>query len=690
MRASCSEPIRSRSAASWPHERVEGGRGLYAHVANSPVTVTDQAHFVYKACLCRAMPKPHFAMSKSRVFQQLARRRLDAQQWNETRKLTRLKGLARQCARSGDGTPVPRLTRRSEGQWLESTSIPGCGHATVGASSMKLRCATYARYSSDRQSPASIQDQLRMCREYAERQGWVFLEGHVYADESLSGAGADRPELIRLQQAASSVPRTFDVVLIDDTSRMSRNQGETARIVEGLNFLGIRIVAVSQGIDTEDEQADVLMTVHGLVDSLYIKELAKKTHRGLEGRALQGLHTGGRCFGYENVVETTGVRLRINPTEAATVRRIFEMATDSCSLKTIAKTLNKEGVTAPRPRSGKQYATWCPTAIREMLRRDLYMGRVIWNRSRFVKQPGTNKRLRRERPKNEWRITEQPELRIIDEALWERVQTRLAFVAQAFSRGLPAGLYRRAASSPHLLTGLLKCGSCGADLVIVTGRGKGDHQRYGCPQNYYRAACPNKLKERADWLEDRLLSELQQAVLRPEVVDYALQEFERQLAGSLAELSSQVSRMRQRREQIQQELRRLVETVASCGHSATLVEAINSREQELGEITQRLFAAQPDSVSAHVSKIRRFVSERLGDIRQLLYADVRRAKIELAKHVSGIRMLPQPEGKKGHYIATGEWNLLGGYAEGVGHQDGSEKRVGMVAGEGFEPSTFGL
>jgi site-specific DNA recombinase len=434
----------------------------------------------------------------------------------------------------------------------------------------------------------------------------------------------------------------------------------------------------------------VLMTVHGLVDSLYIKELARKTHRGLEGRALQGMHTGGRCYGYDNIPEATGVRLRINPTEAAAVRHIFELAADGCSLKTIAKTLNREGVPSPRPRSGKQYATWCPTAIREMLRRDLYAGRIVWNRSQFVQKPGTNTRLRRERPKAEWLITEQPELRIIDEMLWERVQTRLAFVAERFSRGPRKGLYHRASSSQHLLTGFLTCGLCGANLVIVTGRGKDGHQKYGCPQNFYRDACSNRLKERADWLEDRLLAELQSAVLRPEIIDYALQEFERQLTVSLSELSTKVVRMRQRREQIQQELRRLVETVAACGHSAALVEAINTREQELDEITQRLFSSQPDSVSAHVSKVRNFVSERLGNIRQLLNADVQNAKAEFAKHVTAIRMLPQADGKKGHYVATGDWNLLGGYKETFGRQGASEKRVRMVAGGGFEPPTFGL
>jgi hypothetical protein len=161
-----------------------------------------------------------------------------------------------------------------------------------------------------------------------------------------------------------------------------------------------------------------------------------------------------------------------------------------------------------------------------MLRRELYAGRIIWNRSKFVKQPGTNKRLRRERPSQEWLVTEKPELRIIDAALWDAVQARLSRMAEKYAK---PGLMHRAATSPYLMTGFLKCGSCGANLVIVTGRTKGAHPKYGCPQNFYRGACTNGLKERADWLEDRLLSELQSAVMRPEVVDYALGEFERQL-----------------------------------------------------------------------------------------------------------------------------------------------------------------
>ena len=548
---------------------------------------------------------------------------------------------------------------------------------------MSLRCGAYARYSSDRQSPASIQDQLRKCREFAERQGWEFLETNVYVDEELSGAGADRPGYNRLLEATSRQPLPFEVLLLDDTSRLSRNLGNTMNLVDRLKFIGIRVVAVSQGIDSEDEQADVILTVHSLVDSLYIKELAKKTHRGLEGRALQGFHTGGRCFGYDNVREGSSVRLQINDMEAAIVRRIFEMAAEGASLRTIAKTLNKDHIHSPRPRAGKHYATWCPTAVREMLRRDLYAGRIVWNRSRFVKQPGTNKRLRRERPENEWRIAERPDLRIIDGGLWTRVQARLEFVAMTFGKGKFPGLLHRSSSSPYLLTGFLKCGTCGANLVVVTGRGKQGHPRYGCPQNFHRGACPNKLKERADWIEDRLLSQLQEAILQPEALDYALYEFERQLAASLLDLTNHVARMRQRSGEIQQELDNLIATAAACGHSPALVKAINDREQELKNISRQLLSTEPESVSSHVARIRQFVSDRFGNIRKILNTDVLRAKGELAKHISEIRMVPQAGEKKGHYTAEGEWNLLGGYGDG-------EKCVRMVAGGGFEPPTFGL
>lgn len=187
----------------------------------------------------------------------------------------------------------------------------------------------------------------------------------------------------------------------------------------------------------------------------------------------------------------------------------------------------------------------------------------------------------------------------------------------------------------------------------------------------------------------RSKTQFKRAVTKPEAIDHALNEFERPLGESLFDLSRQVSGMQHRSEQIQQELRNLTTTVASCGPSPALVEAINEREQELRTITGRLLASETDSVSAQVAQIRGFVTERLSNLRGLLYADVQRARTELAKHVSGIKMFPHLARDKGHYVASGEWNLLGGYLEeGVNNDDA--ERVRLVAGGGFEPPTFGL
>ena len=552
---------------------------------------------------------------------------------------------------------------------------------------MKLRCAAYARFSSDRQSPASIDDQLRQCRDFAVRHGWELLEQHVYRDEAISGAGIDRPGLVRLLEATSRPDRPFDVLLLDDTSRLSRSLADAVRTVEMLRFRGYRIVSVSQGIDSQNDQADVLMTVHGLVDSLYIKELAKKTHRGLEGRALKGLHTGGRCYGFDNVKANDSVRYCINKREAAIVRRIFQMAADGASLKTITKTLNHEGVAPPRKRAKKEDGSWCHNAIREMLRNELYIGRLIWNRSQFIKQPGTNKRLRRMRPESEWIVLEKPELRIIDDALWRRVRDRIAWVNEKFNHGNQPGMMNRATTSPNLLTGFLKCGVCGHNLIIVAGRGKHGHPRYGCPMHVNRDVCSNALRERADFLEQRLFAQLQDAVLKPEAIDRAIQEFEVQLQNSFDGLDNRIGRMRQRSEELQKEIGNLAATAAQCGPTPALVKEINTRQQELEGITRQLLSTEPNSISAEIRRIRQFVTGQLCDIRKLLHTDVLKAKLELEKHVKSIRMVPQPDEKKGYYVAEGEWNLLGGYGAGANLAD---PHIGLVAGEGFEPSTFGL
>src|ERR1700756_2113672 len=81
--------------------------------------------------------------------------------------------------------------------------------AIIRGYTMSLRCAVYSRFSSDRQSPISINDQIRKCREYAGRQGWAVLEEHIYADHAVSGTSTERTELQRLLTAVEQKSRAF-------------------------------------------------------------------------------------------------------------------------------------------------------------------------------------------------------------------------------------------------------------------------------------------------------------------------------------------------------------------------------------------------------------------------------------------------------------------------------------------------
>jgi DNA invertase Pin-like site-specific DNA recombinase len=278
---------------------------------------------------------------------------------------------------------------------------------------------------------------VRKCRDYATQRDWSVLDPNIYRDEAISGATDDRFGLRRMLAAATSREKPFDVVLVDDTSRLSRTLKDSFTIHDELRFAGVRLIFVSQGIDTESEQAEVLLATHGIVDTLYIRELAKKTHRGVEGRALQGLHTGGRCFGYRNVaIEDatrldqhgrpfiTGVRLEVREDEAVIIRKIFEMYAHGNSLQKIAKQLNAEGVVSPQPQKGRISRSWCPSSIRTILRNERYRGRVIWGKTVKVRSK-SGKRIYKRTPQDKWVVRELAEQRIVSEDLWKSVQNRI-------------------------------------------------------------------------------------------------------------------------------------------------------------------------------------------------------------------------------------------------------------------------
>ena len=257
--------------------------------------------------------------------------------------------------------------------------------------------------------------------------------------------------------------------------------------IKRLEHRGIRIVGISDGYDSHTRGRKVFRIVRGLTNELYVDDLGDKTHRGLVGQVERGCHTGGACFGYrsEAVANGNGKRLVVDEAQAAVVRRIFTLFADGHSHRKIAHMLNEEGV--PSARGG----TWAVSALHGdttrgsgMLNNELYCGKLIWNRRKWVKDPETGRRLSFNRPESEWMVREMPELRIVSAELWDRVRTRLR-------SGPPAGTRTGKGAAPRtLLSGILRCSACGGPMVAI------NSERYGCNQHADRgsAVCPNPLR----------------------------------------------------------------------------------------------------------------------------------------------------------------------------------------------------
>jgi site-specific DNA recombinase len=332
------------------------------------------------------------------------------------------------------------------------------------------------------------------------------------------------------------------------------------------------------------------------------------------------------------------------------------------SLKRIAAVLNSRGVHPPRGRKNNTINSWAPTCIREMLRNEIYIGRRKWNQKTYIKRPGTNKRVARTREEREWIWKDCPELRIISDELWARVQQRQRILKERYAK---SGRISRGAHSAHLLSGLLICSKCGGPLIVISGTGK--YTTYGCSRAFNRAVCSNRARVKEEHLEQKLFAQLHTAFNTPEVFDSLVESLVQFQVELLAGTESV-----QRIHELETQLRNLIGELAQIGASPALRVGIREREEELRSL-QALKSSRKELSSAEIAKK---VREALQDIPALFKVDPLLAKAKLAEHLDRITMHPQPNGT---YLIEGEWNLLGA---GFAPQ--------MVAGVGFEPTTFGL
>jgi site-specific DNA recombinase len=452
-----------------------------------------------------------------------------------------------------------------------------CENARERSEKMSLcramkRAAIYARYSTDNQSLRSIEDQVTLCRDYAAREGLHVVA--VYDDPARSsGSIMGRPGVQELLRATQE--RRFDVIIVEALDRLSCDMEDLAHIYKNLNFAGVEIRGVHEG-----QVTTVLIGLRGLVGQLRLEDLKHKIRRGMSGRARQGLVQAGLAYGYRVVPGQPGARV-IDEREAAVVRRIYEEYLEGATPRAIAGRLNAEGIPAP------QGGCWNSSTLNGngkrgvgILRNELYIGRVTWGRTRKVVSPTNGKQLIRPGIADSAASSEVPELAIISKELFEAVQQRKLAMSHVHP-GLQRG-------RTHLLSGLLRCGACGAGMYVHATSKQG-HRRIACSRHRESGDCPDPHTFMLPTIERAVLAGLKAELHTPAAITEFARAYQEERRRLVATAGSRRRELEREVDQNERRLARLIDCIANgYGDPAVLGPQSSVVHRKLEELRGKL------------------------------------------------------------------------------------------------------
>ena len=353
-----------------------------------------------------------------------------------------------------------------------------------------------------------------------------------------------------------------------------------------------------------------------------------------------------------------GTALTVEPAEAQTVRRIFEWFAGGVSLRAIAHRLNAEQIPFPAEptRQGGKRKGWASSAVRVILRNEKYVGRWVYGRRMFVKDPLTGRRTARLRPPAEWQVAEHPSLRVIAPDVWETVQAKFQRLAASYprSRGRLAG---RTAGSPSgrasLFSGVLHC-VCGGTLVVVSGDPRRAERRYGCGFHREKGpqVCANALTVKVDTVERRLLEEIRVKLLTPEAVRYLITAANQHLDTFRVAEGEARRRLEQELGQVEEELRNVERAILAGVVSETTAALVQDREAQRRALKNRLAALEARRGTGPLRIDAATITAQLARLNDLLGRDVARANSFFRGHLTPIVCAPIREAGRRFYRAT--------------------------------------
>ena len=339
-----------------------------------------------------------------------------------------------------------------------------------------MKAVIYARFSSHSQTEQSIEGQLRVCKEFAEKNKINIIA--EYIDRATTGTNDNRPEFQRMIE--DSYKKEFEQIIVYKFDRFSRNKYDSVVYKHNLAQNGVKVVSATEVISDTPEGA----LMEGLLEmfaEMYSKDLSQKVKRGIKESILKGNFIGGYIlYGYK--VEDK--KIVIDEQTAPAIRYLFEEYANGKSKRQIVKELNEKGY---RTNKGK-----------------LFTYNSLQNNLKNIKYTGMfdNGNLQNE---NYYPA-------IISKNLFDKVQLKLAENKQT-----PA---RQKAKVEYLLTGKAFCGHCGANMVGVSGTGRHGkkHCYYACSKRYKQHDC-NKKNEQKEYLENYVVEQTLEYVLTEEQIE---------------------------------------------------------------------------------------------------------------------------------------------------------------------------
>ena len=397
----------------------------------------------------------------------------------------------------------------------------------------------YARYSSDRQNEMSIEGQIEECRKYADANGIIVLQ--EYVDRALTATSDKRPNFLRMID--DSRDRNFEVILVYQFDRFSRNKNDSGYYKKILADNGVKVVSAKEQI--ADDSSGVI--TEGLLEvfaDYFSKQLSEKVHRGMYQRAEQCKFNGGTMtFGY--AVDKEGYYV-IDEKTGPVVKEIFKRIADGETARAIGDDLNERGI---RTVKGNNFTK---NSLQNILRNEKYKGVYTFGDVRI----------------------EDGMPRIISDELFEEVQL---VIGRNNHRNRPA-------KEDYLLTGKLYCGHCGRIMMGTSGT-----SHTGIIYRYYICKDPDRICDKKnvpkDFIENRVLDICRKS-LSKEIIEAVVNAVIE--CNKRDQESPEIIRLKSEIKDTEKKIDKLITEIEEGLSSKRIADRLAQREAELESLNKRL------------------------------------------------------------------------------------------------------